>query len=285
MFSRANSVIAVLAVALLISVAVSVTLVSSNSQLSSDKTTTATRLQMNIILEKGQMAVQSEIERVHDLTADLALELRSKGLNGTEVRAELNRTLASCPFLIDISTYGPNGIILAVEPEQYRSFEGTDVSGYAETQKLLTYKMPVMTNAFFATEGAWGALYACPIFDQDGVFIGAVSVLFDVAHLMNGVLPQLSVGTPFTWWSMQMNGTEIYDTHLETIGDNLLTDPEMAPFTQLRAMCWRMVNETCGYGTYSSASMTGAAVLNKECYWVSVGSEGIQWRLVLTHPF
>ena len=273
---------AALALALLLTTMASMVMVTQNSQLSSENAANATRLRMNTILESGQNAVQMELAKMRNLTFDLALSLRATGLNGTAARAELNATLAVNPYAIDIATFDTHGIIQAVEPEQYRYLEGVDLSGGNKTKELLLFKVPTLSNTFASRGIARGAGYACPVFDQDGVFIGAVSTLFNVSTLMHAVLPQLTSGTGFTWWSMPLDGTEIFDTDATQTGHNLLYGPDYVNFPQVQALGWRLVNETSGRGSYSYLfSPTQLHIMNKECYWGTVGAEGLQWRLVL----
>jgi hypothetical protein len=282
--SSAKAFTAALAAALLLTTVASLVMVNTNAQLSVDNSTNATRLRMNIILENGQNAVETELAQMRNLTFNLALSLRDTGLNGTAARAEINATLALNPYAIDVLTFNTSGIIQAVEPEQYRYLEGVDLSGGDNTKELLLYKVPTMSNTFASRGVVRGAGYACPVFDQDGVFLGAVSTLFNVSTLMNAVLPQLASGTGFTWWSMQLDGTEIYDTDATQIGNNLLYGPDYVAFPQVQALGWRMVNATSGYGSYSYLfSPTQLHLVNKECYWGTVGAEGLQWRLVLVH--
>lgn len=75
-----------------------------------------------------------------------------------------------------------------MEPEKYRYLEGVDLSGGNKIGELLTFKVPTMSNAFEARSIQRSSGYACPVFDEEGAFIGAVSTLFDVAALMNATL-------------------------------------------------------------------------------------------------
>ena len=285
MSERANVLSVVLVIALLLVSSVTITLYSSNEQLNDDTSASATRLQMDSLLQKGQLAVERGIEKVRNLTYDLAMSLRTTGLNGTAARVEINLTLALNPYAIDILTFDVHGIVQAVEPAKYGYLEGVDLSGGAKTTELLTHKVPTMSNTFQSRGIVRGSGYACPVFDANGTFIGAVSTLYDVAALMNDTLPALTAETAFTWFSMQLDGTEIYDTDASQIGLNSLTDPNYVNFTQLVALGWRAVNESSGYGTYSFVlDLGGKQIVSKECFWTTVGAESIRWRLFLVHP-
>jgi hypothetical protein len=284
MSKRINALAVIMVLALLIISSISIILYSSNLKLNNDGKASADRLQMNSIIQEGQMAVERGIEKVRNLTYDLALRLGTTGLNGTMAREEINQTLALNPYAIDILTFDAQGIVQAVEPARYSYLEGVDLSTGNKTSELLTYKVPTMSNTFASRGIERGSGYACPVFDSNGRFIGAVSTLYSVAALMNDTLPSLTEGTTFTWFLMQLDGTEIYDTDASQIGLNSLTDPAYSNFTQLVALGWRSVNETSGYGTYSFViDLDSKQVVSKECYWTTVGAETIQWRLFLVH--
>ncbi len=284
MITRAKALLAILVVVLLIATSVSVVLLTSDAQLSKDSTASSTKLQMNTILDKGRTAVEEEIGMVRNLTYDLALQLRATGLNGTMARDEINHTLALNPFAIDILTFDTNGIVQAVEPAQYSYLEGVDLSGGNKTAELLLYKVPTMSNTFQSRGIERGSGYACPVFDNEGKFIGAVSTLYNVSALMNATLPQLVAGTGFTYWCMQSDGVEIYDADASQIGMNIIYGPDYQAFPQVQAIGWRMVNESTGFGTYSYfISLSSQTTVDKECYWTSLGAEGIAWRLAIVH--
>jgi hypothetical protein len=284
MSSRANELAAVLVVALLLTLSATAVLYTNNEQVQKDNATAATRLTMNSILDKGQLAVENEIWKIRNLTVDLALMLRTTGMNTSEARAVMNLTMAQNPFIIDILTYDTKGIVLAAEPEEYRAIEGVDLSGGPKTMEALLYKVPVMSDTFVAREGVWGSGYGVPVFAADGSFMGGVSTLYSASRMMNATLPQISAGTGFTWWCMQLNGTLVYDTDTAQVGLNQLNGPQYSAYPELVALSWEMVNQSSGYGVYHFLrTLSSGQEITKECFWTTVGAEGIQWRLTLVH--
>jgi hypothetical protein len=282
--SSANELAAALVVALLLTLSAAAVLYTNNEQAQKDNAAAATRLTMNSILDKGQLAVENEIWKIRNLTVDLALMLRSTGMNSSGARAAMNLTMAQNEFIIDILTYDTRGVVLAAEPEEYRSIEGVDLSGGPKTMEMLLCKVPVMSDNFVAREGVWGSGYGVPVFDVNGSFIGGVSTLYSASRLMNATLPQISAGTGFTWWCMQLNGTLVYDTDTAQVGLNQMDGPEYCDYPELVSISWRMVNESSGYGVYHFLkTLNSGQTITKECFWTTVGAEGVQWRLVLVH--
>jgi hypothetical protein len=282
--SRANELAAVLVVALLLTLSAAAVLYTNNEQAQKDDSAASIRLTMNSILRNGQMAVENEIWKIRNLTVDLALMLRSTGMNSSEARMAMNLTMAQNEFIIDILTYDTNGIVLAAEPEEYRTIEGVDLSSGPKTMEALLHKVPVMSDTFVAREGVWGSGYGVPVFDGNGSFMGGVSTLYSASKLMNATLPGISAGTGFTWWCMQLNGTLVYDTDTAQVGLNQLNGREYYDYPELVAISWRMVNESSGYGVYHFLkTLNSGQMITKECFWTTVGAEGIQWRLVLVH--
>jgi hypothetical protein len=204
------------------------------------------------------------------------------GLNGTEVRALMNETMAADANIVSSVTYDVNGMIIAAEP--FTDVEGTNLSDQVTVQKLLATRMPAMSNVFQVVEGPMGSVFASPVFDSTGRFIGAASVVFNASKMMDALLPSLVNGTSFTFWCMQTDGLDVYDTDLSQVGMNILYGPDYANFPNLQALAWKMLNESTGYGTYHYFATLGSQqVVYKECFWTTIGAHGITWRLVVVH--
>jgi hypothetical protein len=270
-------------VALLLSVTASGVLLSSNAQLQSERNSSSTRLQMTTALGEGQMAVQNHISRLNALVTGLSVNCTQLGLNGTTLRAQINATMAADSCILSMITFDTHGIVIAAEPASNHFMEGINLSYSDNIARSLATKMPFMSDVLQPLHGPAGVALDIPVFDTAGVFQGGVSALYSISALMNGTLPTLSTGMPFTWWSMQLNGTEIYDTDPLQIGQNNL-GPATDPFPQAKALSWRVVNESYGYGSYSFfVNMDTQQVVTKECYWSTVGLHGTQWRLTIVH--
>jgi hypothetical protein len=100
---------------------------------------------------------------------------------------------------------------------------------------------------------------------------------------MAATLPTLAQSTGFTFFCMQSDGFIIYDVDPNDVGTNLFSS-YYADFPSLQALGWRMVNESTGYGTYSYYdSQQSHQVVNKECYWTTVGAHSVTWRLIIVH--
>ncbi|OPY34249.1 MAG: hypothetical protein A4E32_00521 [Methanomassiliicoccales archaeon PtaU1.Bin124] len=284
MSSRSRWSFAILAVALVVSLAFSALVLSDNSRLSNDNTTAATHLEMNAILTEAQISVQQGLQRIGSLMAGNSANISAVGLNGTVVREQLNASLAADACFLDIVTYDTTGKVIAAEPSSYHYLEGMDLGGFEIIDKLLSTKMPVMSGVIPPQGGLPGAVLSVPVFDTDGQFIGAVSALFYVPALMNETISGLVSSSDYTFWCMQTDGQDIYDTDGSQIGMNILHGPDYAAYPEVQAIGYRMLNETSGYGTYSYLiSLNSTKTVQKECYWTTVGLMGVEWRLVIVH--
>jgi len=283
MHSRSNWVLPILAAALIISVAFAALVISDRSELDNDKDLAETRLEMSVGLSEAQMSVQGEIEKIDGLIKNASLRLAAIGLDGADARAVLNDTVSSDPYILDIVTYGPGGVVIAAEPSGFSSLEGQDLTFEDNVRTLLATRMPVMSDVFYVTPDLPGAVIAYPIIDVNGMFIGGVSALFSAIDLMNGTLASFSEESGFTFWCMQLDGMDIFDSDASQIGMNV-TGPDYDGFPEVQELGARMLGEASGHGTYSYyADLSLQKVVDKECYWTTVGTMGTEWRLVIVN--
>jgi hypothetical protein len=270
----------VLVVGIVVLAAVSAVLLSSNSMMNSENAAQATKLQMQSTLGRAQMAVQTELMKVKVAMANASQSLAAYGLIGVMARINVNNTVNSNPYFVNAFTFDPYGIIHSPMPLAYQSMGGKNISTAGFVQQLLSTKMPVMTDVI-TTEGVTGAMFTVPVFNSDGLFLGGVCGTFNASKMMNDVLGPLAAGTQFSFWSMQKNGQVVYDTDESQIGTNILT-MDYSDYPALGALVWKIRNETTGYGAYSYvASHHTQNIASKQCFWATVGSEGIAWRIVL----
>jgi len=139
-------------------------------------------------LASAQEQVSSALARLDIGLKKAAGELGKAGLTGEDARRILAATCREFTYLVDCSTIDPQGRMIAVEPPQYRGFEGKDISGQEQVQRMLKTRKPVLSSVFRSVEGYEAVDVEFPAFRPDGRFIGSISVLFKPEKLLGGII-------------------------------------------------------------------------------------------------
>jgi hypothetical protein len=236
------------------------------------------------VLNQAQAAAQGRLDKVINVVQNMSTWLALVGLNSTQTRQLLNEALSADPYIIDLLTMRADGMVLAAEPSEYSFMEGQDFSSDAWTQKFLRDKYENISDVFLSTEGPYGAILMVPTYDSVSMFSGAVIALIDVQAIVDDSVAQLAAQAGCSYDCMQKNGFIIASSSPAELHLNAFTSPEFNNYTQLRALNWRVVNETSGYGTYQFPSTLGGTnMFTKDMFWVSFGFRGIEWRLMVQH--
>jgi hypothetical protein len=120
-----------------------------------------------------------------------------------------------------------------------------------------------------------------PIFNTNGQFIGALSIVFLPYQLVHPIVADSSQGI-YTIYALQSNGTLIYDAGAEQ-GKNIFTDADYQGYDSLQTFIHQVVDAQTGYGTYSYYDdlAQGRPLVNKDAYWTTIGIYNTDWRLVI----
>ncbi len=236
----------------------------------------------SIVLGKVTESVQSELTHADKDFAYAARKISLYELTSDSVRNVLKGLHARHSFIFDCCIVDTNGIMIVVEPEEFKSFEGHDIKDQAQVQKIHQTHMPVMSNAFLAVEGFQAVDIQYPIFSEDNTFIGSLSMLIRPEHMFVDIIKPIIKGIPVNIWVMQKDGIILYDRNEEEIGRNLFTDEMYQPFDNLRALGQEIVENKTGLGSYTFLSDTMTEPVEKMCFWETAGLYDMQWKLVLT---
>jgi hypothetical protein len=107
-----------------------------------------------LILKTAAEAVKAQLQALDQDLADAARRLSSVDLKSDAARAVIRQLQTRrADMVIDACTISPRGVMLLVEPAQYRSVEGTDIGGQEQVQTLLRTRKPVMSRVFRTVEG------------------------------------------------------------------------------------------------------------------------------------
>ncbi len=214
--------------------------------------------------------------------ADAARQMSKTPLRGLDARRILRGLCTGRPYVVDCAAVNAKGIMVTIEPERYRRYEGADISRQQQVAQLLSTKRPVFSHVFRAEEGFDAVDLEHPVFNAKREFIGSVSMLIKPEILLASIIEPLLGGVPTEVWVMQKDGRILYDAKKEEIGKMLFSDPMYKPFPGLLAVGERISSQPRGRGTYEFYEKGSKKPVKKEAFWNTIGLYGIEWRLVIT---
>jgi len=245
------------------------------------------QFEMQNRLDQVQAQVKGELQTLDQMLLDACIDLSSTGLTGTQAREVLSNVVANNSLIVNAATADANDILLAVEPSSYKNIEGQDISVQEQNLYMHQTMRPAMSNMIPLVEGFPGVVMVAPVFDANNQFIGSLSFVIQPRVLIEKyVTPAIADGL-YSMWSMQLNGTLIYDPDPEQQDKNLLTDPIYVDYPEVQAFTHQVAEQHTGYGTYSyydkNLSDASSKLVNKEAYWTTIGIYNTDWRLVIAH--
>jgi hypothetical protein len=242
----------------------------------------AQELQLKTTTQQIQQAVQIELNELDLDLSNAAAELSRTGLSGPEARNVLNGLTDKYPFIIDTCTTDTVGKMVTVAPDAYSSYEGTDISTQDVTIKMNETRKPLLSQMFPAVEGMDAVVIMWPVFSQNGDFTGSVSALFKPETFLYGPSDPFLKGTDISIDVMQLDGLDIYNSKGVDTGINVFTDPDFQQYTDLQALCHRMVDRESGSGSYTIHAYETGKLTKKMAYWETVKLHDTSWRVVST---
>jgi len=213
--------------------------------------------------------------------AGASWKLSSTGLEGVRAREILDNLTGSNAQLMDVVTMGLDGVILAVEPSIYQSYEGADISDQEHIIKLLQTRNPVMSAIFPAVEGFDAISIAYPVFSQSGEFLGGISAILDPAEVLDDLVTPWVDGTYFGITITEKDGPILYDTDFSQIG-KMPDDPLYQDYPELLELLEQVMEERFGRESYSFLDPEENQTVKKVACWTTAGLHGREWRVAIT---
>jgi hypothetical protein len=283
-----STIAAILLVALLsVSIAFNVYQYSQNTTFANERDKANSKLDMTALLSQVQSQVNADLLKLDSSLTYACLQLSVIDMQGAKARAILANLTASNQFIVNSATADVGDVLLAVEPSQYSSIEGENISSQEQNLQMHHAMRPAMSSMIPLVEGFYGVVMVAPIFDSNGTLKGSLSIVIQPSEILRSHALLALVGTSFSMWAMQTNGTLIYDPDPAQQGKNLFTDPIYADYPDVQAFTQHVSTEQSGYGTYQyyNANLDNVSkqVTTKEGYWATVGIYGAEWRLVIVN--
>ncbi len=229
--------------------------------------------------------IRQKIEKeMNKLDADLKLaaqNLSDSDMSGEESRSILRGLLKDRPYVADSCTIDRYGKIIALEPENYREFEGSDISSQEQVIRLFRTQKPVLSGNFKSVEGFEAADFEYPVFSADKKISGSVSVMLKPEILLGSIVSGALLDEMSSIMVMQPDGRIIYEADSSQIGRNTFTDPLYEPFPALLDLARKVSAKSSGSGSYFFLDTKSNKNISKEALWDTFTFHGTEWRIVL----
>ncbi len=208
-------------------------------------------------------------------------ELSTSGLSGPKAEEILSRNLKNYPWAFSSIAVSPEGIVMAAVPGSPEVHPGLDMSGRAEIIEANTIRIPHITPLFRMLEGTWAVSQSYPVFTPSGEYRGYIDITYAPKDFLGEYIGPVMNRTGYDVWVIQSDGTEVYDTSLEEIGKNILTD---AIYTDpsVKAVSSSIVSEPSGTGKYTFWDRSWNGNVTKTAVWETAGINGAAWRVGVT---
>ncbi|QAT16537.1 hypothetical protein BU251_01740 [Candidatus Velamenicoccus archaeovorus] len=235
------------------------------------------------VLEKAKGGIKTMFSSINKDLSDAARKLSRVDFEGEEARRILNGLSGGRDYVVDCAIIDTAGKMVVVEPQEYRKYEGEDVSRQVHIAELLKTKRPILSGVFLSVEGIEVVDFIYPVFSDKGEFLGGVSMLVRQQALTGDIIAPLVRDVPCKAWVMQKDGLIIYDPDPNQIGRDIFTDDFFRPFEDLISFSETVSRATDGAGSYDfyAKGLEDKTVVKKYAAWDTVSLYGTQWRIVV----
>ena len=240
--TKVKLLVIILAVIMIVSLATNV--YQWNNSLSAS-TSQSKKEQMGMLLIHDAAEINQELLRLDGLVSDACQKLSTTGLTGAAADQVLSDLYTqNSNIIVNAATSDKNDILVAVQPSNYSNIIGEDIANQEQNIEMHRTMRPALSNLIGLVEGFPGIVMVAPIFNTNGQFIGALSIVFLPYELVHPIVADSSQGI-YTIYALQSNGTLIYDAGAEQ-GKNIFTDADYQGYDSLQTFIHQVVDAQVG---------------------------------------
>jgi len=229
-------------------------------------------------LAQDLKATLSQIDSV--MAQKIALANHQFG-SETQIRELLGAVQSAHEAVTTSCFVDDKGVLRYLEPSEYKSSEGADVSQQEHNQAMLANPQPTLSTAFMAVEGLAVVTLARPLFNGDDQFVGSLVLTIDPSILAQRVLTLNAIPPEYELWAMEPSGMIVCDQDPEEIGKNIFTDPIYDSYASLKELARTIAGSSSGEGRYRFVATGTKREVEKNATWSSFDYYGRTWRVIL----
>ncbi len=236
---------------------------------------------LDISLQIFNPELQNQLNEIDNRVTKLLLETQGKWDKEPDIRRFLNIAMGAYTPVVEAVYVDLKGIMKYIEPREYKSFEGTNISKQQHQIDLLKTHKPIFSTGFRVVEGFLAVVLAYPLFDSNNQLQASVNLVVRPELIMQKLVKSLNIPDDTELWIMQKDGMIIYDDDPDEIGRMLFTDPLYAPYQSLKDLGRQISSSPSGKGEYWFQAVGGTEKVLKVAMWDTVSLHGREWRVIL----
>lgn len=232
------------------------------------------------LLENAKKSIDSLLYAIWDYGDINAPKIVEANFDEPFIRNILTSTLSRFSEIYEVVYVDSLGILKYIEPEEYRSSEGIDISEQSHVIQLFETKKRVISNIFRLVEGYHAIVMESPIIKNDKC-VGSISPIFKPHELIGSLTTEIQAIEVDDFWVMDATGFIIYDTDPFQIGRNIFTDSLYADFPTLHTATSVILAGESGKTEYSFLSKEKNKTVNKDVWWRTSDYYGTKWKFCM----
>lgn len=227
-------------------------------------------------------ALNTNLSKIEIALVDASLALSKTGLDGTDAQTILSNLTKADDSVIDCITIDSNGTVCEVEPASFESVKGMNLKWQKHINDTINTKLYSGFYFIQAVEGSFAIDSEMPVFDENGTFMGTVSLMFNNSQFFGRVLaPFQPGGNSKIWVTKADDATILYETDPTQILLNK-SSAIFQTYPSILELADRMSMERTGYGTYEFLDESHNETIKKGCYWTTIPNKGTEMRVIIT---
>ena len=241
-----------------------------------------TQVQMEAVVKELTQSIENGLNDVKSGIHSNSIALSEFGLTGDAAEKTLSQNLLNYPWAQSSLVISKEGVVVTAVPKNYAEIRGEDLGWQSQVQTANSEQKPMVSDLFTMAEGFTGISQSYPIFSELGDYLGYTDITYRSETFLGRQILPIVEGTPYDVWVSQTDGTLIYDTKKEEIGNNLLSDP-MYKDPVLQAVLTRIIQEPFGSDEYTFSDKNWNKNVTKKAVWETAEIDGVKWRVVVTY--
>ncbi len=202
-----------------------------------------------------------------------AEQIVNQGATEETIRAQLKWLVQTFPIIVDVSWVSPEGIMVYVEPEAYRRYEGANIQDQEQIVRLHKTLLPTLSNLFLSVEGFLAMDFEWPVL-RDTQFLGSISFLIRPESFWDHAFVSASEKNPDdNIWLLNSEGTAVY----HSIPERIFSNPLHLEWPELANLTREMLERPHGSQAYEY--IHGEP---RKAFWIHIDLYGTQFVLVYT---